>query len=316
MSSGHSILEQTGGGHAVNIGNASMEAPINQAISSIFLETSASMLVFYLIFRYFAFHTNSPRFRHDWKVKQHTALDIANKSVSALFATTATLIGIYVLTTYGGSFYSDKVITYIMPLAMGYFLYDVVAMYEVYSAKMVEANKVIQNNFKSYLTANPLMAAHHFLLSLFFIPLMINRRDHGPGDLMLACALIMEASTPFVSLRAILHHIHQRQSLLYVINGLVMVAAFFACRILICPWFYQVYGATQGLSMLEAVISTPPRCAFWMLLVLLPQLYWFRIMVSGAIKVVMQKFGTSPVIETHNGNDPFEAKPVVIAKVD
>ena len=40
---------------------------------------------------------------------------------------------------------------------------------------------------------------------------------------------------------------------------------------------------------MEAVITTPPRCGLWMILVLLLQLYWFKIMLNGAVKVVMEK---------------------------
>ncbi len=47
---------------------------------------------------------------------------------------------------------------------------------------------------------------------------------------MIACALIFEASTPFVSLRAILSHLEMKSSLLYLLNGILMVVTFFACR--------------------------------------------------------------------------------------
>ena len=106
----------------------------------------------------------------------------------------------------------------------------------------------------------------------------------------LACALIMESSTPFVSMRAILYNLNLRHSWIYVVNGLIMVIIFFLCRIAVYPWFYYVHGSARGLTTLEAVISTPPRCALWMILVLILQLHWFRIMFLGAIKVIMEKF--------------------------
>ena len=137
------------------------------------------------------------------------------------------------------------------------------------------------------------MTAHHLSLSLFFIPLMVNNRDHTPGDPMLASALIMEASTPFVSIRAILYNLHLRHSLVYVVNGLVMVLAFLSCRILIYPCFYYVYAGSKGITMLEAIQTTPLRCASFMIFAFLPQIYWFRMMVLGAMKVVMEKFSAS-----------------------
>ena len=47
---------------------------------------------------------------------------------------------------------------------------------------------------------------------------------------MIACALIFEASTPFVSLRSILSNMEMKSSLLYLANGLLMVSVFFCCR--------------------------------------------------------------------------------------
>jgi len=120
---------------------------------------------------------------------------------------------------------------------------------------------------------------------------------------MLACALIMEASTPFVSLRAILYNLHLRHSMAYVINGLVMVLAFFSCRLLIYPWFYYVYASSLGVTMLEALKTTPFRCASFMIFAILPQIYWFRIMVLGALKVVMEKYDSKTRETDVNRND-------------
>lgn len=280
------------GGHPVGI----METPQTQAASTILMETLASIVTFYAAFSALSASTTSDTFLRKWGVKRNVGLDVANKSVSALFAVMASMSGVYILTTFGGSYYSDRVVTYAMPVAMGYFLYDAIAMFEVY--KSCEDGG--RRTFKSYLSSQPLMIAHHLLLSLFFIPLMINRRSHYPGDPMLACALFMEASTPFVSLRAILHNLGMRHSLTYALNGLLMVVVFLSCRILIYPWFYYVHGASKGQTMIEAVISTPPRCALWMIVALLPQLYWFRIMLSGAIKVVKEKFFDNANVDTKN----------------
>ena len=93
----------------------------------------------------------------------------------------------------------------------------------------------------------------------------------------------------------------------YVINGLVMVLAFFSCRILIYPWFYYVYAASNNITMLQAVKTTPVRCASFMILAILPQLYWFRMMVNGAVKVVLEKYQNKT---DENRNDNHETKAV------
>ena len=67
--------------------------------------------------------------------------------------------------------------------------------------------------------------------------------------MMIAAALIFEASTPFVSLRAVLSQLDgMRHSRLYMFNGIAMVIAFFSCRILIYPIFYKCYGISNDYS--------------------------------------------------------------------
>ena len=83
----------------------------------------------------------------------------------------------------------SQFITYMMPCGMGYFLYDIFAMYQVYQSNQ-EASKGVEMSFKSYIYNNPLMFLHHILLSTFFIPIMINRRDHPGGDPMLGMNLL------------------------------------------------------------------------------------------------------------------------------
>ena len=123
------IIDPLGGGLPVNIGD-SMEDKIDT--KTIVMETVTSIGLFYIAFRTLSSYTTSPEFRQFWKIDYSVALDVANKSISATFATISTLTGIYVLLTYGGRFYTSKAISYMMPLAMGYFLYDMYAMYQVY----------------------------------------------------------------------------------------------------------------------------------------------------------------------------------------
>lgn len=52
----------------------------------------------------------------------------------------------------------------------------------------------------------------------------------------------MEASTPFVSLRGILSKIGLKNSPVYVINGLLMLAVFFICRIAMFPYVIYMYA--------------------------------------------------------------------------
>jgi hypothetical protein len=58
---------------------------------------------------------------------------------------------------------------------------------------------------------------------------------------------------------------------------------------LIYPWFYTVYGRHRGLTMLQAVVSAPWSCNMFMVIVFLPQVYWFRLMINGAFKVLGER---------------------------
>jgi hypothetical protein len=118
-------------------------------------------------------------------------------------------------------------------------------LFSLYFTLDLSANRVYENErhiaspaassdfylFLSFLRDQPLMMAHHLVIALFFIPLMMSQlADHEPGDLIIACALIFEASTPFVSARAILSHLDMKSSTLYLVNGFLMVGMFFCCR--------------------------------------------------------------------------------------
>lgn len=286
------------GGHAVNIGNSSVEPPLTQDATTILLETIAAIIAFYCAFLSLSSKTTSPNFLNYWNISRNLGLDVANKLLSSCFALLSSTSGIFVLLTYGTDYYWGQIITYIMPIGMGYFLYDTYGMFIVYQSNQDTKSKdgvPKKKSFKSFVCSQPLICAHHLLLAFFFIPLMVNRRDHPGGDPMLACALIMESSTPFVSMRAILYNLNLRQSWIYVINGLLMVIVFFLCRIAVYPWFYCVHAKANDLTPMEAVITTPPRCGLWMILVLLLQLYWFKIMLNGAVKVVMEKVNQNQI---------------------
>ena len=74
------------GGHALNIGNSSVELPMTQDVSTILVETIASMIAFYAAFRSISSKTTSPEFMNYWNIQSNLGLDVANKTVSSCFA--------------------------------------------------------------------------------------------------------------------------------------------------------------------------------------------------------------------------------------
>ena len=77
-----------------------------------------------------------------------------------------------------------------------------------------------------------------------------------------------------------------KNSLAYLVNGLALIAVFFLCRIAVYPLFFKVYAASRGVSYLEGLTRPPLTCYFYVLLTLLPQLCWFRLLVKGAFKTL------------------------------
>lgn len=267
-------------------------------------EAAIAAWVFYRLFEFIVERVLNEENCGRWGVKKAVRGDIACKTVSAIFAALATASGMLLMT--GGERRNTDKVDHILLVASGYFIYDVFAMFRVYEHG--KARNPLARTWKSDLTEfvqflwdKPLMMAHHLVIALFFIPLMMRHlSDHEPGDLMIACALVFEASTPFVSFRAILSNMNKKSSLIYLANGFLMVAVFFCCRILIFPWFYFVYGRYRGLSVLEAIFSAPYKCSLFMVIVFLPQLHWFRLMVIGAFKVIKER-NSAPADHFYNG---------------
>jgi len=285
------------------------------------MEFSVFTLAFYAAFAALARRFVDVGFLRKWRIDEAKALDIACKCVSAGFASLAASLGA-LITVFGDHdpknahqrTLVDDVLDHFLTFAMAYFIYDVYAMYRVYLAKQhllasatpaplpdyatVSTSGGQRKNFVTFLKENPLINAHHLVIALVFIPMVSHIRNHDPGNLMIAAALIMEASTPFVTLRSVLSDLGRKGSTLYMLNGLVMIVVFFFCRIAVYPLFYKLYAGHRSISYVEALCRGPWFCNLFVLSTLLPQLYWFRLMVRGALKMWFSPDATTQTKET------------------
>uniref|UniRef100_A0A182M8H0 alkaline phosphatase n=1 Tax=Anopheles culicifacies TaxID=139723 RepID=A0A182M8H0_9DIPT len=139
-------------------------------------------------------------------------------------------------------------------------------------------------SFAKYLATHPLMVFHHLFIGSYGL-VVISYLRGGLGDCVFSFMFMMELSTPFVSFRSILSVMGLKQSKLYVINGLVMLVSFFWCRIFLMPYVCYYYSQVINKPFIEAVWNLPWGCKASILALFLPQLYWFRLMVRGAMKV-------------------------------
>uniref|UniRef100_A0A182SYF7 TLC domain-containing protein n=1 Tax=Anopheles maculatus TaxID=74869 RepID=A0A182SYF7_9DIPT len=139
-------------------------------------------------------------------------------------------------------------------------------------------------SFAKYLSTHPLMVFHHLFIGSYGL-VVISYLRGGLGDCVFSFMFMMELSTPFVSFRSILSVMGLKQSKLYVINGLVMLVTFFWCRVFLMPYVCYYYSQVVNKPFFEAVWNLPWGCKASILALFLPQLYWFRLMVRGAMKV-------------------------------
>ena len=103
---------------------------------------------------------------------------------------------------------------------------------------------------------------------------------------------IVEASTPFVSLRALIAYHKREDSLLYVINGIVMTFVFFVFRV--CFYYYMVFWKAQDFMLYRFVSfwQTYPKhkwpwcklCFVLYLAMYMLNLFWFSKILWGFFK--------------------------------
>ncbi|XP_078665837.1 TLC domain-containing protein 4-B-like [Branchiostoma floridae x Branchiostoma belcheri] len=98
--------------------------------------------------------------------------------------------------------------------------------------------------------------------------------------------LYYEASNPFVHLRAILSALGMKKTRLYIVNGLMMIAVFFICRVAIIPVYwrtvYNLYtdGSFPQIDSFVYYLMIYGRLFFDVL-----NVYWFSLMMRAAFAI-------------------------------
>lgn len=105
-------------------------------------------------------------------------------------------------------------------------------------------------SFMYWVSKSPLMVFHHLFIGWYGL-LVITYLRGALGDCVLSFFYIMELSTPFVSLRSILATMNLKETRLYVVNGLTMVAFFFVFRICIVPYAFYWFASFANIKILE-----------------------------------------------------------------
>jgi len=225
-----------------------------------------------------------------YQINNNGIHDISNKVTSSTFAVFACTIGWFVNQQCTGDIMRDRfyVLDNYLIFGVSYFFYDVVSMYLVYNTLTKDHVTVSYLEVTQFLSDRPLIVFHHILVPLIGFPALMYFRN-GYGDCLLGTSFMIEASTPFVSLRVILVHLNMKESLLYMINGIMMLLSFFLCRVMLFPILYWWYSNVLDISLISTIISIPCWVHMATFSLWFPQLFWFNKMLKGSLKVIKDR---------------------------
>lgn len=258
-----------------------------------FLEMSLGFVCFLSLFHALISIVGVLKLKNGQVLSYADNVSLSCKMVSAVFAVISCIMGVVILRDCGCISFKVKhnIVKHYMCFGLPYFFYDIYAMYIVFK---VASSNPQHGTFKTMLTfiqSRFLLVAHHLILPFFIFPVFMGGlQSFNGGDCLVAAGFLLEASTPFVSMRKIFAILGMKKSIWYIINGAVMTIVFFFCRVIFFPCVYYLYSIEHGASILETMTKhVPPICSISMLVLFLPQIYWFCIMVRGGIKVLCGK---------------------------
>ena len=245
-----------------------------------------------------------------YKINNNGIHDISNKVTSSTFALLACTIGWFVNQQCTGDVMRDRfyILDNYLIFGVSYFFYDVISMYLVYNTLTKDNVTVSYSEVTQFLSDRPLIVFHHILVPLIGFPALMYFRN-GYGDCLLGTSFMIEASTPFVSLRVILVHLNMKvdkidnplrliyilysfilqESLVYMVNGIMMLLSFFLCRVMLFPILYWWYSNVLDISLISTIISIPCWVHAATFSLWFPQLFWFNKMLKGSLKVIKDR---------------------------
>jgi len=245
------------------------------------------------LFHYFNKLFSTLKIRQGQPLSFCDSVALSCKLVSALFAINACLAGVIILRDCGCISIKLKhnAVKHYMCFGISYFIYDIYAMFVVFKHGSPLKDESLFKLLVSFIKSRLLLVAHHLFLPFFIFPIFMGGlKSFGGGDCLVAAGFLLEASTPFVSLRKILAILDLKKSMWYIVNGVVMTIVFFCCRVIFFPIVFYLYSLEHGASLLETITKhVPPICSISMIVLFLPQAYWFGIMIKGGLKVIKGK---------------------------
>ncbi|KAJ4931621.1 hypothetical protein JOQ06_010062 [Pogonophryne albipinna] len=129
-----------------------------------------------------------------------------------------------------------------------------------------------------------LMVLHHIFMVTCCFPASQMWRQ-GKGDFFQGVLFLAELSTPFVCLGKVLIQYQQQHTVLHKVNGVLMLLAFFCCRVLLFPYLYYAYSRYASIPVYVVLLVAPWQCNLGAALLWPLQLYWFTLICRGALRL-------------------------------
>nr|XP_055223055.1 TLC domain-containing protein 3A isoform X2 [Gorilla gorilla gorilla] len=178
---------------------------------------------------------------------------ISTRLVSSVHAVLATGSGIFIIRSCddvitGRHWLAREYVWFLIP----YMIYDSYAMYLCEWCRTRDQNRAPSLTLRNFLSRNRLMITHHAVILFVLVPVAQLKQQH---------------------------------TLLYKVNGILTLATFLSCRILLFPFMYWSYGRQQGLSLLQVPFSIPFYCNVANAFLIAPQIYWFCLLCRKAVRL-------------------------------
>ncbi|KAJ3591287.1 hypothetical protein NHX12_009233 [Muraenolepis orangiensis] len=224
---------------------------------------------------------------------QADVVAVSERLVSSIHASLATVCGLVVVSSIRDVM-TDRhwLVNSFVVFGAPYMAFDLFAMYLTHYHQQkrlsIPDQKHSLRTVKAFLSRERLLVLHHLALLLVFMPIVLFFR-RGLGDFFVACFWMTEFSTPFVSLGKVLIQLGLENSHLHWINGVMVLASFFTCRILLFPYMYWMYGRQFLVPLHRVPFHLPLHCNLGNLSILSPQVYWFGLLVKKARRLYLRK---------------------------
>ncbi|XP_053728122.1 TLC domain-containing protein 3A-like [Synchiropus splendidus] len=215
-------------------------------------------------------------------------VSVSERLVSAIHATLATAAGVTVVSSChdvmtDSHWLADTFVAFGAPYMAGdiYFMYLTHFYNQRVKGHTSPETTHSLKTVKAFLIREWMLVLHHLILLLVFMPITLLLR-RGLGDFFVGCLFLTELSSPFIAIGRILIQLGLDHTMLHRVNGIIVLLTFFTCRILIFPFMYAMYARQFGIPLHRVPFSLPLHCNLGNLALLLPQVYWFTLLLKKA----------------------------------